>query len=159
MGRWLQPSTVRCLFGLARNFGPLSLIRQVRMSEWDAMAESPGMQELMPCTPGKCLRHQNTARCIGVMLNCFNRWWHLQGHHPTITLHDYKHSLDNGRLNNRLLPSRRNQATSSIQKNINTPADQNIHGSTKPVFNQRLNTKSKSIRPSEESRALQGRSL
>jgi len=34
--------------------------------------------------------------------------------------------LDNGRLNNRLLPSRRNQATSSIQKNINTPADQNI---------------------------------
>ena len=34
--------------------------------------------------------------------------------------------LDNGRLNNRLLPSRRNHAMSSIQKNINTPADQNI---------------------------------
>jgi len=67
--------------------------------------------------------------------------------------------LDNGRLNIGLLPSRRNQAMSSIQKNINIPADQNINGSTKPVFNQKLNTKSKSIRPSEESRALQSRSL
>ena len=86
-------------------------------------------------------KHTNSSLDTGRYLRCSNGF------------------LDNGRLNNRLHPPRRNQAMSSIQKTLNVPADQNIDGSTKSVFNQKLNTKSKSIRPYEESRALQSRSL